>query len=208
MDVSGELPPLSRGVYPVQRARVVSSWPFGIFRARVPLAAQGHIVVYPAPLGADGGGGAGEGDASAAVPVDGMIQPSGLREFRPGDDPRRIHWKASARKRGLVLLEWEGGTGSGPEVVLDRRAPSDAFEHGLRLLAGLALKAKDGKEPLKLHAQGLEATFGPGHRPWDELFEYLAEVQPLDAGGPPPPPAGGHAVRLPPDPLLRAGGAP
>ena len=31
---------------------------------------------------------------------------------------RRIHWKASARRDRLVVTEWEGGGGTGAEVVL------------------------------------------------------------------------------------------
>jgi uncharacterized protein (DUF58 family) len=195
--VAGEIPPLPRGLYAVRDARAASTWPFGLLHARARLAAPERLVVYPAPLEGDAAGGPGAGDDAAAAPQDGFLQPSGLREFREGDEPRRIHWKASARRRGLVLLEWEGGSGGGPEVVLDRRAEPDALEHALRVLAGLALRAKESKEPMKLHTQGLRATFGPGHRPWEELLAFLAVVESLPPGGEPPPPAAAHVPRLP-----------
>jgi uncharacterized protein (DUF58 family) len=38
-------------------------------------------------------------------------EPYGLKEYRPGDPPNRIHWKASARHRRLIAREdtWERG---------------------------------------------------------------------------------------------------
>jgi uncharacterized protein (DUF58 family) len=44
----------------------------------------------------------------------------GVREFRQGDDPRRIHWRSTARRGALVLSEWRAEQGRHVVVVLGR----------------------------------------------------------------------------------------
>ncbi len=195
-DVAGCLPALSRGVYRVVAARVSSVWPLGLLRASRVLEAPGELVVYPEPAGASdatGGIGALAGDAGGET----RGQPAELREFRPGDELRNVHWRATARRGVPVVLEWEGAGGSGHEVVLDRRAEPEPFERALSLLSALVVAARDEKEPLTLHTQDLSATFGPGHRPWPELLRVLAAAQPLPAAAPAPPLTSPSVLRLP-----------
>ena len=156
-------------------------------------------MIYPAPAELattrDGSGGVGDlYDALGAA--DGFLQPSNLREYRPGDELRLVHWKASARRTELVVKEWEGGTGSGHEVVLDRRCEPAALEEALRVVSALALAAKEQKELLTVHSQGLGATFGAGQRPWRELLEFLARAEALDKGAEPPPPVSPSILRV------------
>jgi uncharacterized protein (DUF58 family) len=193
------VPPLARGVHPVRAARLVSTWPLGLWKARKSIPAPAEIVVYPAPsaLSSSRGGG-GVGDLCDLLGAgQGFLQPSSLREYRPGDELRTVHWKASSRRGSLVIKEWEGGTGSGHEVVLDLRAKGEEVEEGLRDLSALALAAKEQKEVLTVHSQGLSATFGSSHRPWRELLRFLAVARPLPVDGPPPPPASPAVLRLP-----------
>lgn len=192
-DGRGRLPPLSRGLYPIHRATVSSTWPLGLLRVGAPVEAPRELVVYPAPLGAEESRGAGD---LAGPPHAGSMQPSGLREFRPGDERRHVHWKATARRGELILKEWEGGAGEGAELLLDRRMAPDAFERALSRVAGAALAARERKEPLTFHTQGLSATFGGGHRPWNELLRHLAAAEPLPAEGPPPPPVSPAVRRI------------
>jgi uncharacterized protein (DUF58 family) len=197
--VQASAPPLRRGLYPVARARLVTTWPLGLFLARRPLPAPAELVVFPAPASrpeAHGGGGPLGELCGFRTVQGGLLQPSALREYRPGDPVRRIHWKASARRGELVLQEWEGGTGNGYEVVLDRRTDEETFEAGLSLLSALALAAREEKEPVTLHTQGLSATFGPKARPWPDLFRFLAGASTLGPEAAPPPPAPPEVPRL------------
>ena len=192
--------PLARGVYRVRAARIASSWPLGLWSARRPVTAPAEIVVYPAPLALATSRGAGGGvgelyDMLGAA--QGFLQPSELREYRPGDELRLVHWKASARRGTLVIKEWEGGTGSGHEVVIDLRAKGEELEEGLRAVSALAHAAKEQKEVLTVHSQGLSATFGGSHRPWRELLRFLAVAVPLPSDGPPPPVVSPAVLRLP-----------
>ncbi len=194
------LPELSRGIYPVSGLRLSSTWPFGLFRVSRPLSGVEEFVVFPSPTEAPelNGGEGTLGDLCAALGyVDGQLQPSGVRDHRPEDGLRRIHWKASARRDRLVVTEWEGGGGTGAEVVLDRRAEHEEFEHALTVLSALALAAREEKEPLTVHSQGMTATYGPGHTPTAKLLRWLAGVHRLPLNGRPPPPVSPGILRLP-----------
>lgn len=196
--LAGRVAAMPRGVYPIRAARLESVYPLGLLRARRPLPAPAALVVYPAPAelpekrdGADA-----LGEMLGHYGADGLLQPSGLREYQPGEDLRRVHWKASARRETPVIQEWEGGLGEGTELVLDRRTDPARLEEALSLVAALALAARDEKEALTLHTQGLSATFGSGHGTWDELLTFLAGADRLEAGAPPPPPAPPAVPRL------------
>lgn len=194
------VPPLPRGLYRVRAARLSSTWPLGLWKARRAIPGPLEVIVYPAPtaLATSRGAGGGVGELYDMLgAAHGFLQPSELREYRPGDELRLVHWKASARRGTLVIKEWEGGTGSGHEVVLDLRATGEELEEGLSAVSALAHAAKEQKEVLTVHSQGLSATFGGSHRPWKELLRFLAAAAPLPADGPPPPPVSPAVLRLP-----------
>jgi uncharacterized protein (DUF58 family) len=193
-----ELPPLPRGVYALG-AGVRSTYPHGLLLARRPAPAPRELVVIPAPLGLPRDRHARRAvlatmghDVAAADHGS-----SALRDWQTGDDVRRVHWKATARRGQLVVREPDDDDAGGSEVVLDRRCGADALEHALATVAALALLAEQGKERLVLHTQGTVATYGQGGAAWLELWRLLATAQPLPATAPPPPPAARSALRLP-----------
>jgi uncharacterized protein (DUF58 family) len=198
--VAGAGPALERGIYPVRNTEITSCWPLGLFRSRRSIQGPDEFVVYPAPAclseAREGDGPLGEIPALLGAPS-GALQPSGLREFRPGDPVKRIHWKASARRGDLVMQEWESGTGAGYEVVLDRRTSPESLEESLSIVSAMALAAREEKEVLTLHTQGLSASYGASQRAWPDLFRFLAGATALPAGSAPPPPAGPAVPRLP-----------
>jgi uncharacterized protein (DUF58 family) len=195
---TGEIPALPRGVHSVRRAWIETTYPLGLLRARRRIAVQAELVVHPAPTSipnAPGGGAAGL--AAAIAGAAGADQPSGLRDFRDGDEIRAIHWRATARRGRPVVTEWDASAGEGMELVLDRRADEQALEGALSLVAALAIAARDAKERLTIHTQGMSRTFGPGHAPWEELLRTLAGADRLPPDAPPPPPAATTVLRLP-----------
>lgn len=186
--LSLRLPPLPRGVYALEMAFFATAWPFGLFEMRSPAKAPPRIVVYPAPADLAAwreaaGGGSDPRDGG------GGLEPAGLRDYREGDEPRRIHWRASARRSAPVVKECEPDGASGREAVLDLRQEPEAFERSLSLLAALALEAREAKSSLLLHSQSGSVQYGAGGAPFDDLLEFLAAAAPLPAGGPPPPSA-------------------
>jgi uncharacterized protein (DUF58 family) len=193
-------PALPRGRYAVLRAFVASTHPFGLVRLRRALAAPPELLVYPAP------GALVEGRSAAdaldellgrGTPGQGDLQPCGLRDHREGEGVRGVHWRASARRGRLVVQEWEGGSGEGLEVVLDRRASEEALERALSTLSAMVHLARTNKETLRIHSQGLSATFGEDQRPWGDALRFLACAEALPPSGPPPPATSPGVARLP-----------
>jgi len=196
----GGIPALERGIYPITRACVESSYPFGVLRGRTRVDAPAELVVFPAPADlpeARNGGDLVAGLTGILGGVEGTQQPSSLREYHTGDELRSIHWRATARRGRPVVIEWEGEAGNGLEVALDRRTEPDALEGALSLISALALASKDNKERLTLHSQDISRTFGTGCAPWPDLLRFLAAATPLPADGPAPPPVSPSILRLP-----------
>jgi uncharacterized protein (DUF58 family) len=199
--LGGRLPPLPRGIHPLERVELLSAYPFGLLCTSRRLPPAPPAVVYPAP--ADLGDArtrrevlaklSGRLDAAGA----GDSAPAGLRDYRQGDEPRLVHWRASARRGDLVVREWDAEGQAAIEVCLDLRAKPEELERALSMLAALALWGREHKEVLVLHAQDHTATYGEDYAPWRELLAYLAAAAPLPADAPPPPAVAPGALRLP-----------
>ncbi|WP_344056651.1 DUF58 domain-containing protein, partial [Sphaerisporangium rubeum] len=81
----------------------------------------------------------------------------GLREYRAGDDPRRIHWPSTARTGQLVVRRPVEGTGPGAAVVLDTRTAAlspAAFEDAVEVAASVMTAAGPGDGAVTLHILG------------------------------------------------------
>jgi uncharacterized protein (DUF58 family) len=100
-----------RGVFLLGPAQVYSTDPLGLqtFSQKMPLVSE--LMVYPAVLplrdswlrGAAAGGWRGAG--SALVRGDGNDF-YGVREYGPGDELRRVHWRTTARTGKLAVTEY------------------------------------------------------------------------------------------------------
>lgn len=71
----------------------------------------------------------------------------GMREYKPGDDLRRIVWRAFAKTNVLMVREAEQGITDQITVILDtnrayhsKEETSESFEAGVRVAASLAVK--------------------------------------------------------------------
>jgi uncharacterized protein (DUF58 family) len=194
-----ELPALPRGLHRVVRARVVSSYPLGLVEGRRAVAAPTELAAYPAP-GIETAARTGA-DVLAEVlgghSEQGELQPAGLRDYAAGDELRRVHWRATARRGQPVVREWEGAGGGGLELSIDRRCSPEELERALGVASAVVHLAREQKEVLALSSQGLHETFGDGHRPWSEALRFLAGAEALAPEGPAPPPVSPSVARLP-----------
>lgn len=196
-----ELEGWDRGVHQVSHWALESSYPLGLLRRRVLFAGPDEVIVYPKP----GSLPAGRPLAAAAASLSGDArglggepEPQGLRPWRDGDEMRDVHWRASARSPGLVVVERApDAQAGGIEVVFDRRCAGPGFDEALSLLSALALRADEQKSHLTLRSQAFEATFGEGHRSFLDLLRWLATAAPLEGDGAAPPIAAPGALRLP-----------
>lgn len=155
-----------RGIVHIERFRVSSTFPFGLFRAWSWVHMGLHLIVYPRahgnlPMPVDSGHKAGARSHGVA----GSDEWLGLRPFRDGDSPRQVAWKAYARGAPLLVKEYSamgaelrlfdftkvGLTGTEAKLEQLARWLVDAEAHGERY--GLILPP-----------QRIEPDSGPEHR--------------------------------------------
>ena len=170
-----------RGRHKLPHAVVATRFPFGLFVKRRDLATPPEILVYPrvhhlAPQLGDSAR-AGQGEDSGRVSRIGEFL--GLREYRDGDDPRRIYWPAFARLRRPVVREHEAQGDT--QIVLDLPAGTTgnpAFEAEVERIASLAvanLQMPTVRVGLKYGGVlAVEPAAGSAHR--RRLLEFLALV--------------------------------
>ncbi|MFQ5350551.1 MAG: DUF58 domain-containing protein [Thermoanaerobaculia bacterium] len=197
--LSIELRPARRGRLAVPYLHLASIYPLGLFRKGLRYRVEGELLVFPAILPAAELRltGAAAGDQQRLRRVGRGHELFSLRGFRPGDDPRGIHWKQSARTGSLIYLEREAEEGKRLSVVLDNGvAPlSDAaaervFEELVSRAASAAHHhlARGWEVELLLREGGVGFGRGRSHRL--RILEVLALVEPVAAAvGRPPAPA-------------------
>jgi uncharacterized protein (DUF58 family) len=80
-----------------------------------------------------------------------------LREYVPGDDPRWIHWRSTARTGQLIVRESVDTMEPTVTVVLDTRSgvlDPDAFEHAAEVAASVAQGTEDSGRPARVRVVG------------------------------------------------------
>jgi len=119
----------SRGIYRVGRTRVSSRFPFGLFRCTVAVDAVAELIVVPAavPLPADWlSPSRATGRATARhSPRHGAMEGEfyGMRDWRPGDSRRWIHWRTSARRGEITVKQFERQMEQDLTVLVETRGP-------------------------------------------------------------------------------------
>ena len=154
------LPTTRRGVVDVGPATHVRTDPLGLFRRRREvsqvLALHVRPVVTPLPSLASGIVHDLEGVASNKLAASDLSFHA-LREYVPGDDPRHIHWKSTARAGALLVRQFQLTRRSHATVLLDPSprayVSDDEFELAVSVATSAALRAL---------ADDYEVTFGCG----------------------------------------------
>lgn len=174
--LSLRLPTRRRGRVRLGRWVLETRYPFGLFRCWAVLHPELDCLVYPAPAasappppaapGASGGGEAGSGEEDFA----------GLKDYHPGDPPRRIAWKAHARGGELLVKQFAGAAAPAPLFDLED-APGADLEARLAVLARWIVDAHAAGEAFGLRLPGLELPPEPGERQRRRCLEALAEFE-------------------------------
>ncbi|MBW3535040.1 MAG: DUF58 domain-containing protein [Gemmatimonadetes bacterium] len=115
----------------------------------------------------------------------------GLRGYRPGDDPRDIHWKTSARLTNPVVREYERDGAEATWIVLDVGGePGDEAEIAVEVAASLAAAAAGQGKRFGLVAGDWRLEPGSGLGQLEAALDLLARVDfRPDARAPAPPAA-------------------
>jgi uncharacterized protein (DUF58 family) len=105
-------PAARRGVLRPGKLRLATLFPLGLFRAWSWAAPDLSCLVYPAPEEGNVPLPPGAGESAGGSRLRrGQDDFGGLREYRPGDSPRHVAWKAAARGERLLTKEFAGEAG-------------------------------------------------------------------------------------------------
>lgn len=160
------IPALHRGLLPVPRLTLSTVQPLGLARAWAYAWPAQALLVYPAPEPQPPPLPAARGSLGKAQPRRTGDEPHHLRDYRPGDAPRMVAWKPSARHAHLLVRDPEQEQGN--ELVLDWQLTAGLpYEHRIRRLARWVDDAEraDRRYGLLLPAQApIAPGRGPAHR--------------------------------------------
>ncbi len=178
-----------RGVFQLGPVFAQSGDPFGLFRFRRRIAGSSTLIVYPVALDLRGFGrlpGVLSGGALQGERVQ-FTTPnvSGVREYRAGDTVNRIHWPTTARKRQLMVKEFELDPFSDIWIVLDldqRTLVGEGIEsteeYAVTISASLAKYFLGQDRAVGVVTQGQVLSADRGTRQLLKVLEMLAFVRP------------------------------
>jgi len=130
--------------------------PFGVVRAPASLGGVAEVAVWPAvvTLPAPASVLVGEPDRVALGARSPSTDDASLRDYREGDDLRRVHWRSSAR-RGSLLVRSDERAGMRPvTVLLDQPARPAAVEWSISLAASMAVAMLEAGHPVRFLGTG------------------------------------------------------
>jgi uncharacterized protein (DUF58 family) len=141
--------PIRRGVYPLSTPLLTTGFPFGLWEKKRALAVETPLLVWPrtypvGPVPMVSGDQQIEGNVSRSkVGSNGDVL--GVRPYRRGDSPRRIHWGQSARHDRLIVCELQANARPVVQLVLDvdssthiGHGSDSSREWAIRIVASLA----------------------------------------------------------------------
>lgn len=175
-----------RGLRRVRAVHLVSLFPLGLFRKGVHLPTDLEILVYPEIFGAalsrpaEAGR---SGEQTSRRPGWGHDLYA-LRDYRPGDDPRHMHWKQSARSGRLIFQQRQSEASQRLAIVFDNavgklagEADRKRFERLVSEAATAALDFLDDGFEVSLVTRDVRLPFAIGVRHRRNILEVLALVE-------------------------------
>lgn len=186
--------PALRGIYHVGPLRTRISDPFGLAEFEHSLAGRTRVVATPRiiPLGGlPGGSGLGIGEEGssrlrAGHGNDDMM----VRDYRQGDDMRRVHWKSTARRDELMVRVEERPWHGGISILLDRRSAAhrgsgakSSLEWAVSAAASMCTHLHQHGQQVRLLTEDSHVLSGDVQRPDggysdSAMLDALAAIQP------------------------------
>ncbi len=175
-----------RGKFVIGPMKVRLSDPFGMveldrtFQSTSSLVVTPRVVALPAvPLS---GAWTGSGDNRPRAFASGSAEDVTVREYRRGDDLRRVHWRSSAHSGELMVRREEQPWQSRATLFLDNRkiahrgsGAASSLEHAVSIAASIGVHlVQRGFSVRLVTAAGAEST-----PQWHEHGAHLAETRPL-----------------------------
>jgi uncharacterized protein (DUF58 family) len=185
------LPVEGRGWFRPGRLRIESVYPLGLLRCWTWVDLDLRALVYPEPLASgEPGGDAGDGQEGLQVSGGGDDEFAGIRDYRAGDNPRRVYWKGLARGQGLQSKEYTAAV-SDTRWLDWEQFPNLAQERRLSALCYWVLDYHRRELEFGLRIPGFELAPAKGDRQRDRALRALALYGLADGA----PGAGGQHAR-------------
>lgn len=182
-----ELTPVRRGVLRFLGLSLTVPEPFGLLRRALQQAQPATLVIlpqrYPVPhLALPGSRKYQPGGVALAASIGESDEFMALRDYRPGDARRRIHWRSWARTGKPVVKEFEDEFFVRHALILDTFSSvpeSEVFEGAVSVASSFACTIDTQESLLDLLFVGTEAycfTAGRGLGYSEQLLTVLASV--------------------------------
>ena len=191
-----------RGVYPLRKLTLSTTFPFGFFRKERDIVVDGELVIWPrsdraVPPPRPGAGRRASAGSATAKGQGPRGEFRGLRDYRWGDDARDIHWRSTARRGIPIVREYDPDASDTMWVCLDvATAPGEAAEEAVEIAASLAARASASGRRHGLAAGDTIVLPASGRAQFERVLEALARVDFSLNGPAPDPPVGAAACVL------------
>ena len=189
VEVRLKLTPHRRGFIRLRAAMIAKPDPLGVFKALTQVGRTESLLVLPRRYDVSWSELLGRaqdriGGQSQSASTGGSEEFASLREYRPGDPMRHIHWKGWARLGQPVVREFHEECFVRQGLILDTFLPRESsdsrFEEAVSVAASFAYAAPTGSGTLELMFVGdqvYQVESGLGLNAADGLLEALACVQ-------------------------------
>ena len=188
-EIHEELTALRRGKLNLTGLTVLAPHAMGLTRSAQHLALHNSILVLPKrypvpPVNLSGTRKYQQGGVALSSSVGESLEFESLRDYRPGDPLRRIHWRSWARTGKLIVKEYQDEYFVRHALVLDTFPTSDnadVFEEAVSVAASFASSVLTQESLLDLLFVGAETyrfTAGGGLAGPERMLEVLACVTP------------------------------
>jgi len=157
-----ELNTFKRGYFEAEDLFLFSCWPLGLWRVSLVLPSLPRCLVYPELRG------------EQPLPLQDQFsldqlaldEISGLDEYQPGDNTRRIDWKASARGEQLLIKSFAGDEAQQTLWLTDKAVNHTDKELILSQLAVWVVECQQAglHYGIKVEGEKCQPNSGEGHR--------------------------------------------
>jgi uncharacterized protein (DUF58 family) len=184
------VPTERRGRYEIGPLRASVGDPFGLSNRSWRAAGLDEVIVQPRvhdvmPLPEGGGDDLDSNDRRVVGQLDVTGEFLMLREFAPGDDLRRVHWKSTARHQRLMIRQDESRRRAPVLVMLDVRSAAHdrtSFELAVEAVASIVTSLDRDQRQVEVRTTNGERLGQAGRRYVASLMDELAVIEPTGVG--------------------------
>jgi uncharacterized protein (DUF58 family) len=180
------VPTERRGRFVIGPLRCTLTDPFGVARRSAKVLGTDEVIIHPRVHDVLALPEAGGEDLDRDTPKLRGQPDSGnefltLREYAPGDDLRRVHWRSTARRGQLMVRQEESRRRAPVLVVLDVRPGAHdrvSFEIAVEAAASIVHALDREARPVELITSLGKVLGSPGRRHIASVLDELAVVEP------------------------------